>query len=163
MNQDSPNELISTIQDTTGHTCGKCNKAFFGPKAAQALSMHKMRVHTRAGVLGAKRASQMRRRSKYKSRSAAQQADYLSKRASYLRIKARYAAQGLNAHGQPYKIKSSALRNIQLAQRRRRKREAITPRSPKWVYPLPEHAAPEQVSAAIKFCPNCGHHLEKYL
>lgn len=108
------------------------------------------------------------------------------KRMAYLRQRERYAAMGLNAHGKPFKVGHSALRNIQIAQSRRRKREALEKRNGTFklrrrkrvihVWPPPDQprgkglaqpevtpeVVPAWVHAKLHHCPACGEDLTRW-
>lgn len=104
------------------------------------------------------------KRSQYPSHSAK------AKREKYYAMVDRYAAQGLNAHGEPYKLGPEAVKRIQQAQWNRRLREDKSkgrtdtppptrfPRKP--IEPIVYHAPKEEYP--INYCPKCGTSLEGY-
>jgi len=71
--------------------CDKCGKSF---DKQNALSMHKVRVHTRAGKEGWRLAINQSHRVRSKLLK--------QKRESYERRKAEFASRGLNARGEPF-------------------------------------------------------------
>jgi predicted secreted protein len=111
------------------------------------------------------------------------------KREAYLRQKARFTAMGLNSKGAPFKLSPKGLRNVRLAQARRRYRERMerlaaaggTNHKPtkriQFVYPPPADDdaafAPQTATAAEMeptgatletphFCPKCGEDITRW-
>ena len=174
MNNDETKALIAdAVLEALPFPCDQCSRRF--PKK-QALVMHKMRVHTREGVWGAKKgvkanqakftnapshtrewksAYNRRWRERKKAEQEAERKKWSSyKREKYQEMKARRAAQGLNARGQPF---TEAGKKIIAGMQK----SGFV----KYVYPLPgdETAPPPAVSAAVKFCPFCGNDIQHLL
>ena len=156
---------------TKAHTCPKCGKVFDKP---QGLRCHLMRMHTRAGLAGAKLGGKVSG-AKTTAKAKALEKIHLStesgtntpwsstpeaKRQYYIKARNKFRAQGLNAHGEPFSMKGKRLENVRKAQQARRAREAIerAGRMKPFIYPNPE-APQAQTITAINFCPNCGEHL----
>jgi hypothetical protein len=76
-------------KQSTDFGCGRCGKAF---DSAQALRMHRIRVHTAAGKAGAMRGS--KRANKNRSEVLAARREYQQ------RLRDRYYAEGRNSKGQ---------------------------------------------------------------
>src|SRR5262245_880275 len=136
-------ELLEATTASLKTTCPKCFKTFTGPSALQALRMHRVRMHTRAGRMGAKMAIERSRiiRADRKRKQAPPSASLEKRRAYYRRTVNRYRAAGLTSQGKPF------------SQKRGRPR----------IEPIVLGKSDFQLQKAIKFCPHCGANLEKYL
>ena len=151
--------LETTIPAAVSFACLKCDKAF---GSENALRMHKMRVHTRAGKYGAlwqkggAKPIQVRRK-------------HLAKRRAYqARIRAKNLAMGLTSTGtqrirKKHQLDTKAVRNeYKRNWYHKQKRIRI-------VYPepgtQPEAYTPEQPDASqhIKYCPYCKNNIERLI
>ena len=114
------NTLSQLIQNETrrdGFRCHKCGKVF---DKKQSLTMHLMRMHTRAGKIGASLGGKKGAATRSQRLSEAMRQSWARRRGGsgdddrpppgkargrwyYRRQRERYAAQGLNAHGHPFK------------------------------------------------------------
>src|SRR4030095_12190566 len=146
--------VVTSATEPKGFQCPKCARLPF--ETLQALRMHDMRVHTLKGRRGAKAGARKAGENKMKARerALAYKRDYNreyrarkkrergyeeKKRNAYVRMRERYAQQGLKAHGQPYKDRR------------------VTP----IVYPPPTEES-NHPQLILRYCPNCGAHLENW-
>ena len=139
-------EQLTELSAVNKAVCPKCFKGFTGPKALQALRMHRMRVHTRAGKRGAKLANEVaaaKKRAATAANGLPSSATKEARRRYYHNMVARYHAQGLNSHGEPFSRRGNRARFAPIV--------------------LGNEPEQEPVKAAIKFCPHCGQNLEKHL
>jgi uncharacterized C2H2 Zn-finger protein len=171
-NEDAESDTITT------EPCPKCGKMF---KPGASLRMHIVRIHGKGWDTGAN----FKRGRKAKSRE-----EQLEKKRIYqLGLRARYYAQGRNSRGEkmpkgwkprprggntgmslpkwsPERMAKFKRTMREKAKLRNRSNEAIQKRI-QIVYPDPKYGEriddkPEQeaVIPHLKFCPNCGEHLE---
>lgn len=149
------------METTETRTCPRCHKSF---NSAQALRMHHIRIHTRAGRLGAIKGVQMSKQRKRPAKINPRQPQWKTREYRHRKYREqveRYHARGLNAHGQPFK--DSPITRGMLKARGQRVR------NPRFVYPVPsENGLPVTpgrtvtTPTGLTFCPHCGENLSKW-
>ncbi len=156
--------LVPTIETFNEFTCSKCSKPF---ASDNALRMHNMRVHTRAGKRGAM----------WKQGAVQSREQFLAKRRIYqTKMRATNIAKGLTSTGQPrkqdvrtnYKGLSEAIKEKQKERHRAYNRNWYQENKTRKmvVYPEPktylEGVNAEEVHA-INNCPYCGRNIAKHI
>src|SRR5215471_11552935 len=139
MNQDEVKQLETIHQ----HICQKCGKGF---ATTQALTMHHTRMHTRAGLEGARTGGRVRwarvkktNPSKYPSESPEYKKHY------YQRRKQEFFSMGLNARGIPFK-------NTKMGRAQRKAKGIIIPQH------QPDNSGNEiwiMIKSGVIRCPHC--------
>lgn len=155
--------------------CPDCDKHF---TTANQVRMHYMRLHTNAGQKGAargsknsarKREEQLAKRRAYNKAWRArkkQTGDYDHwKRSAYEKTRDSYYAQGLTAHGLPFKGTRQSINAQQSEAFQRAQGMPSGNRKLRYVYPLPDQPRVEQLkdyAPSPRFCPTCGEDLTKW-
>jgi hypothetical protein len=135
------------VKEVLPFECARCNKPF---SSLNALRMHRMRVHTRAGQLGAR----------WKQGKKQSQEERKAKKRDYQRqLRARYKAEGRDARGKPREKSGQSPHRWSAKQRAnfiatiRRKRNAQTKMLPSPVFDADKKMA---FQTQVQFCPRCG-------
>jgi len=125
-----------------------------GFNTKQALTMHTVRMHTHRDLASKRSGEATKRRWSELPKRIPKSKTKAYTRQKYREYRDRCYAKGLSAQGKPF-ASSGHMKQF------RRVTKANT-RHYAWPLMEPEKT-PQATATAIKFCPHCGHNLEKHL